>query len=214
MIDPGDRLHSNRDISRGITVSALSVMWTLLAGAAAVTLGLRNDSLVLVAFGALSALDAAGSSALVVHFRHSARHDRASERHEQIALSIVTIGMAALGVATVTESALRLAQHVLSRADAAGIVLAGVSLVILVTLAMIKRRVSAAIPSHALRSDSWLSAIGAALALVTLLSTALNAAYGWWWIDPVASMVIALGAVALSIKLARGGNPAEENSQE
>jgi divalent metal cation (Fe/Co/Zn/Cd) transporter len=209
----GNRFKTNRAIADGIQVSTISFVWTLLAGATAITLGLRNDSLVLVAFGGLSALDAAGSSALIVHFRHSFRHESVSARQEQVALSIITIGMAVLGLATIAESALRLAQHAVSRSDLAGIALSGLSLVVLATLALTKRRVSAAIPSHALHSDSWLSAIGAMLALVTLSSTALDAAYGWWWLDPVASLVIALGAVSLSIKLTRGGNAIEENSE-
>jgi divalent metal cation (Fe/Co/Zn/Cd) transporter len=45
--------------------------------------------------------------------------------------------------------------------------------------------------SSALRGDGVLSFAGAALAAVTLASLALDAAFGWWWCDAVAALLIA-----------------------
>jgi divalent metal cation (Fe/Co/Zn/Cd) transporter len=71
-----------------------------------------------------------------------------------------------------------------------------------------KRRVSAQIPSHALLADSWLSAAGAVLGVLTLVGSALERALGWWWLDPVAATLVACGALALSWVLARGEHTA------
>lgn len=199
-----DQFNADGAVRAGVRVSWVSVVWTVLAGAAAIAIGLRNNSLVLIAFGGLSAMDAAGSSALIVHFRHALRHESVSARHEKIALTIITVGMAILGLATMTEGVIRLLGHSTSHSDFAGIGLAGVSLVALGALSIAKRRISARIPSLALRSDSWLSAIGAVLALVTLCSTALVETLGWWWIDPVGSLIVGAGAVALGRILSRG----------
>lgn len=198
-----EHFDSGPAVRAGLRVSLASIAWTVSSGGAEIALGLRNDSLVLIAFGGLSAMDAAGSSALVAHFRHALRHEDPSERREKIALTIITIGMASLGAATVAESCVRIVEQSQSRSDLGAIALASTSLVILGLLAILKRRISVRIPSLALRSDGWLSAIGATLAFVTLGSTALNAAVHWWWIDPIGSLLVGTGAVVLSNSLHR-----------
>jgi divalent metal cation (Fe/Co/Zn/Cd) transporter len=198
----------NVDNRSAFRVSLASLLWTLAVGAAACTIGLLANSLVLVAFGAIGLLDAAGSTALVVHFRHSLRHEAASERHERIALRVVTVGMFVLGVATFAESIHRLVTHAGGDAVAAGIALAAVSVAVLAVLAHVKRRLAPRVQSPALRADSWLSAMGSLLALVTLAGTGFAAAFGWVWVDPAAASLVAAGAMALSVTLARGaGSP-------
>jgi divalent metal cation (Fe/Co/Zn/Cd) transporter len=192
------------DTRRAMRVSATSVVWTLLAGAAAVVIGLRAHTLALVAFGAIGVLDAAGSVALVVHFRHSLAHDVASARHERIALNVVTAGLFTVGCVTAAFSIHRLLTPSTAESDAAGIVLAAVSVVVLAILSRAKRRLSRRVGSHALHADSWLSAAGALLALVTLAGTALSAAFSWTWVDPAAATVVAIGAIGLGVTLRIG----------
>ena len=71
----------------GLTVSAISLAWTVVSGIAATGIGIARGSLVLVAFGATSALDAVGSVALVLHSRHALHHDIVSESRERIAVA-------------------------------------------------------------------------------------------------------------------------------
>jgi len=123
-----------------------------------------------------------------------------------MALRLVIVGMAGVGTGTVIASTLRLVAHDAARASAWGVALAGVSLVVLVVLARVKHAVARRVHSGALHADGWLSAVGAVLAGVTLLGTALTAAVGWWWLDPAAAMAVAGGAVALSVTLARGAS--------
>jgi divalent metal cation (Fe/Co/Zn/Cd) transporter len=193
------------DIEAGLRVSRVSLIWTLVAGISAITIGIITNSLVLISFGAVGLLDAVGSGSLMVSFRHALRHDAISNRHEQMALRIVTLGMATIAIATVADSAFRLASHSTSNSVAAGVVLTGMSVLVLALLARRKHRIAARIPSHALYADGWLSAIGSLLALIALAGTALEAGFGWWWLDPLAAIGVACGAVVLAIVLIRGG---------
>ena len=62
-------------------------------------------------------------------------------------------------------------------------------------LARAKIRVATQLGSGATAGDaaqSWLCAIIAATALISILA---NAAVGWWWLDPIAGLVIAALAV-------------------
>lgn len=200
-LDPGAEKH--RDVRGGRRISAFSLTWTLAVGAAAVGAGVISGSLLLIAFGAVGALDALGSASLVVHFRHAIHHREISARHELLALRLVTFGMAAIGVATVAESIQRLESHAVAETIDVGIALAAISVIVLSALAVVKRRVAARIPSHALHADSWLSAIGAVLAMITLAGMAIQATVGWWWVDSVAAIGIGCGAVGLSFVLGR-----------
>jgi divalent metal cation (Fe/Co/Zn/Cd) transporter len=132
-------------------------------------------------------------------------HETFSEKHERLALNIVTGGMFIIGAATVAESLHRLAVDETSRHDGLGIALAAVSVVALAALSQIKRRVAVKVGSDALRADGWVSAVGALLALVTLAGTGLSAAFGWTWVDPAAATVVGVCAIAVSVKVRLDG---------
>lgn len=194
---------NDQGVRHGLRVSEISLVWTVLAGAGAVVIGVVANTVVLIAFGLIGLMDGVGSATLIVHFRHALHHEAISERHEAVALRVVTVGMAAIGILTVAYSAYRLASQTNGGTAVAGIVLSGISVVVLATLAVSKRRIAKRIPSHALHADGWLSGMGAILALVALAGTGLDRAFGWWWIDPLAAIGVGCGAITLSVILAR-----------
>ncbi|HVV76412.1 MAG TPA: cation transporter [Mycobacteriales bacterium] len=178
------------------SVSMLSICWTSVTGTMTVVLGLLSGSVVLTAFGAVGAFDAVGSAVLVAHFGHALRRDAISTSREQLAHLVVSSGLLIVGIATATVSALRLADGSHAEESLVGIVVAAVSVVALGYLALVKRRLGRAIPSHALVADGWLSLAGCAVAIGTVAGTALAAALGWWWADPVTAVAVAAGAIA------------------
>ena len=196
--------HIRRNLRSGLRVSQASLVWTIAAGCTAVVVGVIGSSLALVTFGLIGLLDGVGSATLIVHFRHSSRHEAVSARHEQMALIIVTVGMAVIGVATIGDSVYRLVTHAASHPRVLGTVVAAASVFVLAFLAVQKRKISQRIPSHALYSDGWVSGVGALLALVVLGGTALDVGLGLWWVDAVAAVAIAAGAITLSIVLMHG----------
>jgi divalent metal cation (Fe/Co/Zn/Cd) transporter len=212
MNEPSEQSANPHAITAGLRISLFSLMWTLLAGGAAIEIGISNKSLVLIAFGSLSGLDAIGSGALVVHFRHSLAHDAMSHRLENIAFFIITSGMNVLGLVTAGESINRLVTNSGAHSSSFGIALSAASMVVLAILSIKKRQIARRIPSHALSSDGALSAIGAILAFVTLTSTALNEFLHWQWLDPTASLLVAGGAVGLSVFLIKQHRIDQANS--
>ena len=192
----------NPAIREGLRVSAGSALWTVAAGSAAIAIGVVSNTLTFAAVGAIGLLDAIGSGALFLHFKHAIRHESISLHRERSTLLLVSAGLAAVGLATIGGSIYRLDRHTKSTAAIAGIVLAGLSIIVSTGLALRKRRIAGRIPSRALNADGWLSATGAVLALVTVLGATLERAFAWWWIDPLAAMTVALGAIALSLQQA------------
>jgi divalent metal cation (Fe/Co/Zn/Cd) transporter len=190
------------DLRAGVRVSSLSIAWTLVASAISVVLGVKASNLVLVAFGCTGLLDAAGSTALVIHFRHALKHETFSERHEHVAFLVVTGGLVVVALATVAESVVRLVTQKHGEQTLVGIGVAAASVVVLALLARRKIELGRSIPSQALVADGLLSTTGAVLAVVTVLGTLL-AALGWWWADPVAALVVAVGALSVAVILHR-----------
>lgn len=180
-------------------VSEFSVAWTTIGSTLAFAAGLSSGSIVLTAFGAIGAIDAVGSIALVHHFRHGLKHEKLSDRFERRAHVIVTTGLFVIGMVTVAVSIVRLATR--SQADETlfGAVLAGVSLVVLAALAFRKQAVAARVGSHALRADGHLSAVGALQATVALAGVAASQLLHWEWADAVAAIAVGIVAVTLAV---------------
>jgi divalent metal cation (Fe/Co/Zn/Cd) transporter len=157
-----------------------------------------------MAFGCTGLLDAAGSLALVVHFRHAVRHEAFSERHERVAFLVVNAGLVVVALSTAASSVGRLVSRRHGHESTVGIAVACVSVVVLTLLSRRKIGLGRTIPSQALVADGLLSATGAVLAVVTVLGTAL-AAQGWWWADPGAALAVAAGALTVAVVLAQRG---------
>ena len=177
-------------------VSLFSVTWTLAAGSAAIAIGVAQGSAVLIAFGCVGFVDAAGSAALAYHFRHAVRHDTLAGHLEHFAHRVVMFGLILVGFAAVAIGGIRLASQPVAESGPIGTMLAAVSFAVLLALANAKRRLAPRVKSPALRSDGHLSSIGAMQAAVTVFGVAATAA-GWRWADPTAA--IAVGTVATII---------------
>lgn len=190
-------------LQKGLRVSALSIAWTVVASTISVVLGLMNDSLVLIAFGFTGLFDAAGSIALVVHFRHGIKHDTFSDAHERVALIVVTVGLIVVALATAAGSIHRLVWGGESGESRVGLAVACASIVALGILSAVKRSTGAAIPSNALHADGLLSLVGALLAAVTVAGSVATHR-GINWADPVAALFIAAGALTTVVLIHRG----------
>jgi divalent metal cation (Fe/Co/Zn/Cd) transporter len=187
-------------------VSLMSVVWTVIASAIAIGLGISGPSAVLVAFGAIGLVDALGSVALVYHFRHALRHDQISERLEHVAHRIVILGLFVVGSGAVVLGVARLVAGATSDESNAGTVLAAISLVALIALSARKRTLAHEVGSDALLADGRLSAVGAMQAGVTLFGTAAAVALHWDWADAAAATMVGLVAIGVAIKTARNPN--------
>jgi divalent metal cation (Fe/Co/Zn/Cd) transporter len=174
-------------------LSALSLAWATLVGLTSVVAGLAASSIALVGFGANSILDGSASAVLVVRFRHEhlGRGDADTvERRAGYAVGAAMLGVALyLAISAIAALASDSEPHT----STIGIALTAASVVVFPVLARAKLRLAAPLDSTALRGDGVLSLAGAILAAATLTSLALDAAFGWWWADAVAALLIAAG---------------------
>ena len=194
---PANEVHS------AFVVSLVSVVWTLAAGGLAIALGVISHSAVLVAFGAIGFVDAAGSVALAYHFHHAIKHDALAEHLEQLAHRVVVTGLFVVGLGAVVVGVARLVGGAHADDSFAGTLLAAVSLVVLAVLSARKQWIAARVGSRALLADARLSAVGAAQAAVALFGTAARG-FGWSSADAIAATIVGLLAMTTAIVTRRG----------
>ncbi|MFI6476866.1 cation diffusion facilitator family transporter [Nonomuraea sp. NPDC050663] len=169
---------------------AATITYNVIEAAVALAAGTAASSAALIGFGLDSIVEVASAAAVAWQFS-AADH----ERRERTALRIIAISFFALA-AYVSFDALRAllgggeAEH-----STAGLVLAALSLVIMPLLSRAQRRTGRELGSASAVADSRQTLLCTYLSGVLLVGLALNSAFGWWWADPVAALVIAGVAV-------------------
>jgi divalent metal cation (Fe/Co/Zn/Cd) transporter len=105
-------------------------------------------------------------------------------------LKLVGLSLLLLAVYVAGDAVVSLVGRKLPERSLPGIVLAIASLIAMPLLARAKRRVATVLGSSAMQADSRQTDICAYLSAILLLGLLLNAAFGWWWADPVAGLVM------------------------
>ncbi|HET9756759.1 MAG TPA: cation transporter [Candidatus Limnocylindrales bacterium] len=185
-------------LGRAVALSVLSIGINGVLGGTAVLVGLASDSLSLLGFGLNAAIDSAASVALVWRFRTEVREPHRAERIEALAETAVGVVMLVLAAYLGISAIGALASNAQPEPSDIRTVLLVVALLVLPPLAIAKHRVARSLGSGALRADSILTAIAAVLALIGLVSLALEELVHVTWGD-------AAGAVVIAVIIAREG---------
>ena len=174
---------------RGKRLEYFTIAWNCLEGVIAVTAGAMAGSISLVGFGVDSFIEVTSGAALL--WRMSADADaRQRERVERLSLRIVGACFVILALYVGYEAASDLMNHEQPKRSFPGIVLACVSLIVMPLLARTKRRVGAALQSRAMQADAKQTEFCFYLSAILLGGLVLNAAWGLWWADPVAALIM------------------------
>jgi divalent metal cation (Fe/Co/Zn/Cd) transporter len=195
-------------VRSAVRISWFSVVWSIMVGAAALVSGFAAGSLALVGFGLDSVIDSSASVVLVWRFRVEGLRPHHADRVERIATRAVGITLVVIALYIVGGSVHALSEGSGPESSPLGVALALTSVFVLPAVAVWKVRLAARLNSGALRGDGMLTGAGALLALVTLLAIVVDNAFGWWWSDSVAAVLIAtfLGSEGLRA-LRRGAAP-------
>jgi len=176
-------------VRRGQRLEYFTIAYNSLEGAASIIAGLLAGSVSLVGFGLDSVIEVASGAALLWRLHHDMDTSR-REQAERTALRTVGACFIALALYIVYESSSTLIRHVPPERSIAGIVIASASVIVMPLLARAKRRVGRQIGSGAMHADSKQADFCAYLCGILLGGLLLNAFLGWWWMDPVAGLVM------------------------
>lgn len=173
-------------------LTALTIGWNSLEAGIAIVSGLLAGSIALVGFGLDSVVEV--GSALVIVWR-LARHgvdQEANERAEKQAVRLIALTFVAIALYVTYDAVRKLLgygeepQH-----STIGLAITALSLVVMPTIAWAKRKVAAGLGSVALKADAAETQLCTYLSAVVLLGLGANSLFGWWWMDPIAGLVVA-----------------------
>jgi divalent metal cation (Fe/Co/Zn/Cd) transporter len=175
--------------------------WHLVEFVVALAAGIAASSIALVAFGLDSLIELVSGSVIVWLLASNRLHSEAAELR---ARRLIAASYFVLAAYVVAEAVYGIATGRHADVSRVGIVLAAVAAVTMPALAIAKQRVGRALGSAATASEGGQNMLCAYLSIALLAGLALNAAFGWWWADPAAAVVIAGVAVREGLEGWRG----------
>ena len=174
-------------VRRGIRLSYATIGYNTLEAIASLIAGLLAGSVALVGFGIDSVIEVTASGAAQWRLR-SDLHEARRSQSEHATHRFVGVCFLALAAYVVADSGKTLWLRERPDRTLAGIVILSMSVVVMPLLARAKLRVAAAMESGALRAEARQTSLCAYLSIIALAGLLLNAAFGWWWADPVAAL--------------------------
>lgn len=184
----GQRGERDRLIRRAKALSWLSLAWMTVEGAVAIAAALVAGSVALLGFGIDSAIEGVASVIVIWRFTGSRRLSEHAERQAQKAVA-VSFFLLAPYIAQDAIRALINGEH--PSTSWVGIGLSISSIVVMPLLGHAKQRVGERLGSGATAGEGAQNLLCAYMAAGVLAGLAANAAFGWWWLDPVIALVIA-----------------------
>jgi divalent metal cation (Fe/Co/Zn/Cd) transporter len=174
---------------RGRKLEYFTVAWNLAEGSVAIWAAVAAGSIALLAFGTDSIIELVSACTLLWRMSVDADTPR-RELNERRALRVVGACFVALAGYVAYQS---VSEFLAGRAGAPsfpGIILACVAMIVMPLLARKKRGVAFALGSRAMDADAMQSNFCAYLSAVLLGGLLLNAAFGLWWADPAAALLM------------------------
>jgi cation diffusion facilitator family transporter len=189
---PAANLERRQLLRHAVRLATFTIAYNVVEGIVAIAAGWLAGSIALVGFGLDSSIETVSAVVVLLRLRAElrSREPGAHEAAERRAERLVGGTLFALCAYVLFESISTLVQREVPSASPVGIVLATLSLIVMPWLAVAKRRVGKALGSRALIADSTETLICSYLSFTLLLGLGLNAAFGWWWADPVAALIM------------------------
>jgi divalent metal cation (Fe/Co/Zn/Cd) transporter len=174
-----------------LTLSYVTVGYNVLEGLLSVAFAKIAGSSALLGFGIDSFVESLSGMIMIWRFWRTIRSDVQDERREQAAIRLIGVSMILLGGYVAYESITTLYYREPPDRSLAGILIALLSLLIMPTLYILKRRTAAAIDSRSLAADAKQTLACILLSVALLIGTGLHYLAGLWQADSIAGLIIA-----------------------
>ena len=177
-------------VRRATVLNRLTIGWNAVEGITAIAAGVAASSASLIGFGLDSGIEV--SAAFVLAWRlHQERRDGCQLPADDRARRLIACSFAALAAFVSVSACLDLIGRHKPGASTIGIVIASLSLVVMPLLAAAKKRLPPPPGSQAAVAEAAQTNVCTMLSAALLVGLSANAAFGWWWADPVAGLAIA-----------------------
>jgi divalent metal cation (Fe/Co/Zn/Cd) transporter len=173
-----------RLLQRGLRLEYLTLAWNVVGVVVLAVVAVRARSIALAGFG-LDSLIEIFASVVVIWELTGAPHER-----ERRALRLIGGAFFVLAVYILVQTAVTLLSGSHPQSSVGGIAWLSVTVVAMLLLAWGKRATGRALGNPVLTKEASVTVVDGLLAAAVLVGLLLNAAFGWWWADPLAGLVI------------------------
>jgi divalent metal cation (Fe/Co/Zn/Cd) transporter len=173
---------------RARMLSWLSLVWMSLEGGIGIAAGIVAGSVALVGFGIDSVIEGVASVVIIWRFSGSRMLSQGAEDRAQ---KLIALQFFLLAPYVAYEAVGHLIGGEHAEVSVVGMVLTASSLIGMPLLGVAKQRVAKTLGSQATHGEGAQNLLCAYLAAAVFLGLAGNALFGWWWLDPIAALLIA-----------------------
>jgi len=180
-------------------IVAATILYNLIEAVIAIAAGAAASSAALLGFGIDSTIEVLSAAAVAWQFSRSD-----PERWEKGTLRVIAVAFFALAAYVTVASVASLVGRVEVEPSPVGIAVTAVSVVVMPVLSFAERRAGRELGSATAVADAQQTLICTYLSAAVLLGLLLNGAWGWWWADAAAGLVIAAFALREGTEAWRG----------
>ncbi|UTI64888.1 cation transporter [Paraconexibacter antarcticus] len=169
---------------RGLALEYATLGWNAVGTVVVIVAALGSGSVALAGFGLDSLIEIGASTVVIWQLR-----DTAGGR-ERRALRLIGGAFVALAFYIAAQAAYTVIHASHPEQSNLGIAWTAMTCVVMLALAVGKRRTGRALGNRVLQAEARITVIDAGLAAAVLVGLLANAALGWWWADPLAGLVM------------------------
>lgn len=180
------------DVRQGSWIELVTILWMIIEGSWAISVGFATHSVSLQGFGIDSIVELIAGSILLWRLLVEQRGGSVKriKQAERYASWVTAISLFALVVYIVGESAFAFIARARLESSWWGVGLAIAAAIIMPLLWYGKLRIAKRIGSTALKADAACSLTCAYMSFTLLAGLLLNRFLGWWWADPLATLAL------------------------
>lgn len=171
-------------LNNGLRLEGVTLGWNVLGAGIVFWAAYAAKSVALVGFGIDSLIEIVASIVVVWQLTGVNAH------REQRALRLIGAAFFALASYVLLQSSYVLAVQLRPSPSPGGMAWLALTVIVMLALAYGKYTTGCKLANPVLSSEARVTLIDAILAFAVLVGLALNAWIGWWWADPIASLII------------------------
>lgn len=171
-------------IKRGLLLEYITLGWNVVGVIIVVTAAYLARSVALAGFGLDSLIEIFASIVVVWQLLG------VKQQRERLAMRLIGAAFFALAIYILAQIAVTLFTQTHPNPSIAGIMWLAATFIAMLLLAYGKHVTGKQLGNVVLMTEGHVTLIDAYLAGAVLIGLILNAIFGWWWTDPLASLVI------------------------
>ncbi|NUR62104.1 MAG: cation transporter [Catenulispora sp.] len=171
-------------LTRGFRLEYATLGWNVAGIVVLAVAAISAHSVALAGFGLDSLIEIGASTVVIWELSGT------GEERQRRAMRLIGASFIALAGYLLIQSTWALATGHHARHSPAGIVWTAITALVMFALAFGKARTGAALDNPVLITEGRVTLVDGLLATAVLLGLVMNAAWGFWWADPLAGYVI------------------------